>query len=42
MISSPIELFIQLDLFSGTVFTSMSPEISIKVDLPFRGNQFCL
>ena len=37
----PIKVFIQFDFYSGTVSSRMPPEISLKVDFPFRSSRFC-
>ena len=37
----PVKLLIQFDFCPSTVSSRMPPEISLKVDFPFRSSRFC-
>ena len=42
MMPGPFKLLIQGDFCSGTFFSRMSPEVSLKVDFPLRDSWFCV
>ena len=42
MMPGPFKLLIQGDFYSGTFFSRMSPEVSLKVDFPLRDSWFCV